>query len=40
MLVDQVATQLEDDLDLHEVCIAGEGEVCDNIRWSVLLHCR
>ena len=28
MLVDQVATHLEDDLDLHEVCIAGEGEVC------------
>ena len=29
MLVDQVATHLEDDLDLHEVCIAGEGEVSD-----------
>ena len=27
MLVDQVASHLEDDLNLHEVCIAGEGEV-------------
>ena len=28
-LVDQVASHLEDNLDLHEVCIAGEGEVSD-----------
>lgn len=26
-LVDQVSSHLEDNLDLHEVCIAGEGEV-------------
>ena len=29
MLVDQVAAHLEHDLDIHEVCIAGEGEVSD-----------
>lgn len=28
-LVDQVSSHLEDNLDLHEVCIAGEGEVSD-----------
>ena len=26
-LVDQLSSHLEEDLDLHEVCIAGEGEV-------------
>eukprot|EP00984_Skeletonema_dohrnii_P023647 scaffold12751_cov98-Skeletonema_dohrnii-CCMP3373.AAC.1 len=35
MLVDQVASHLEDDLNLHEVCIAGEGE--PTLRMDALL---
>eukprot|EP00986_Skeletonema_menzelii_P007149 scaffold2779_cov149-Skeletonema_menzelii.AAC.1 len=35
MLVDQVAAHLEHDLDIHEVCIAGEGE--PTLRMDALL---